>query len=99
MRKPVLVLGQHFGESRLPKFRETNRNLKYICPMNPYLQSILQEPNLETSKRVGIWKAIAGNRLAEALNWISEDPKEMKNAFWLCAYRSLWQSTRHAFLE
>ena len=50
--------------------------------MNSYLQSILQQPNLEGSKRIGVWTAIAGNRPTEALNWITEDPTAKKRSFW-----------------
>jgi hypothetical protein len=55
--------------------------------MNPYLQSILQQPTIERSKKVEIWTAIAENRLTEALNWIAEDPATKKSGFWLFGKR------------
>ncbi|HTI92855.1 MAG TPA: hypothetical protein VL727_19795 [Puia sp.] len=50
--------------------------------MNPYLESILQQPNVESSKNVEIWTAIAENRLTEALKRIAEDPTAKKTSFW-----------------
>jgi len=50
--------------------------------MNTYLQPILQQPNLERSKKVEIWTAITENRLADALNQIAEDPTAKKSGFW-----------------
>jgi len=50
--------------------------------MNPHLQSILQQPAIERSKKVEIWTAIAENRLTEALKRIAEDPTAKKSGFW-----------------
>ncbi|MDO6429430.1 ORF6N domain-containing protein [Flavitalea sp. BT771] len=56
------------------------RNLKRF-PVD-FMFQLLQQPNLERSKKVALWIAIAENRLGEAFKRIAEDPAAKRSGIW-----------------